>query len=283
MCSLPSRSFSGRLPFKSSSQELGESRHIAQRCLKRLNKRLSQGSEHQSQYTAFLTEHGAIGHMQRVSSSSPELSHVYYLPHHCVVRGDSETNKLRVVFNGSSKTSPASSLNDHLHIGPSLQSKICDVLLYLRSHRYIFLTDIVKMFRQILIHSDDRDYPRILWTECDLTVTYQLNTVTYDTRPSPYLAGPVLKQLLIDEGSQFPLAVEPFHKGSYVDDIGGGADNLSDLNDIARHVEALCNSGCLPLAKRKRNHPDFGKISSSLSPEDSHSFSDNISKILGLS
>ncbi|XP_057340586.1 uncharacterized protein LOC130677750 [Microplitis mediator] len=199
------------------------------------------------------------------------------------MREDSKTTKLRVVFNGSSKTSSASSLNDHLHIGPSLQSKICDVLLYLRSHRFIFLTDIVKMFRQVLIHPDDRDYQRILWTENGLTVAYQLNTVTNSTRPAPYLAGRALKQLLIDEGSQYPLAVEPFQKGSYVDDIGGGADNLSDLNDIANNVEALCNLGCFPLAKWKSNHPQFSKISSSLSPEDSHSFSDNISKILGLS
>ncbi|XP_057338496.1 uncharacterized protein LOC130676359 [Microplitis mediator] len=246
-------------------------------------KRLSQNPELQSQYTTFLNEYESLGHMTRVSSTAPEPSHVYYLPHHCVVREDSETTKLRVVFNGSSKTSSASSLNDNLHIGPSLQAKICDVLLYLRSHRYIFLTDIVKMFRQILIHPDDRDYQRILWTENGLTVAYQLNTVTYGTRPAPYLAGRALKQLLIDEGSQYPLAVKPFQKGSYVDDIGGGADNLSDLNDIANNVEALCNLGCFPLAKWKSNHPQFSKISSSLSPEDSHSFSDNISKILGLS
>ncbi|XP_057329918.1 uncharacterized protein LOC130670521 [Microplitis mediator] len=272
-----------RLPFKSSYQKLGESRHITQRRLNRLMKRLSQDPELQDQYIAFLNEYESLGHMTRVSSTSPEPSHVYYLLYHCVVREDSETTKLRVVFNGSSKTSSASSLNDHLHIGPSLQSKICDVLLYLRSHRYIFLTDIVKMFCQILIHPDDRDYQRILWTENGLTVAYQLNTVTNGTRPVPYLAGRALKQLLIDEWSQYPLAVEPFQKGSYVGDIGGGADNLSDLNDIANNVEALCNLGCYPLAKWKSNHPQFSKISSSLSPEDSHSFSDHISKILGLS
>ncbi|XP_057329201.1 uncharacterized protein LOC130670377 [Microplitis mediator] len=62
-----SRDASGRyivhLPFKSSSQKLGESRHIAQRCLNRLMKRLSQDPELQGQYTAFLNEYEAIGHM----------------------------------------------------------------------------------------------------------------------------------------------------------------------------------------------------------------------------
>ncbi|XP_008544357.1 uncharacterized protein LOC103569052 [Microplitis demolitor] len=151
-----------RLPFKSSSQKLDGSRHIAQRCLNHLIKRFSQDSKLQSQCTAFPTEYEALGHLQRVSSSSPEPSHVYYLPYYGIVREYSKTTKLRVVFNGSSKTSSASFHNDHMHIGPSLQSKICDVLLYFRSHRYIFLTDIVKMFRQILIHPNDRDYQRIL-------------------------------------------------------------------------------------------------------------------------
>lgn len=272
-----------RLPFKSSSQELGASRHVAQNCLKRLIKRFQQDSAFQEQYSAFMSEYEALGHMQRIPHLSSEPAQVYYLPHHGVVREDSSSTKLRVVFNGSSKTSFNNTLNDQLHIGPSLQSKICDVLLYLRSHRYIFLTDIVKMFRQILIHPEDRNYQRILWTENGQSVTYQLTTVTYGTRSAPYLAGRVLKQLLVDEGSHFPLAMEPFHRGSYVDDIGGGADNLKDLNLIANQVEALCNSGCLPLSKWKSNHPEFCKFSSSLSPPNSHLFSEHTSKILGLS
>ncbi|XP_057324622.1 uncharacterized protein LOC130667151 [Microplitis mediator] len=242
-----------RLPFKSSYQKRGESRHIAQRCLNRLLKRLSQDPELQGQYTAFLNEYEALGHMTRVSATSPEPSHVYYLPHHCVVREDSETTKLRVVFNGSSKTSSASSLNDHLHIGPSLQSKICDGLS---------------------AHSLDRER-----SHCGLSTRHRHiwhSTSTISCWPSSQTTSH-RRRVSISTSSG------TLSKGSYVDDIGGGADNLSDLNDIANNVEALCNLGCFSLAKWKSNHPQFSKISSSLSPEDSHSFSDHISKILGLS
>ena len=45
---------------------------------------------------------------------------------------------------------PASSgfsLNDILHTGAKLQIDIADVLLWVRRHRYIFATDITKMFQ----------------------------------------------------------------------------------------------------------------------------------------
>ncbi|CAH4037623.1 unnamed protein product [Pieris brassicae] len=39
----------------------------------------------------------------------------WVLPHHCVTREHSETTKLRVVFNGSAKTSTGLSLNDVMY------------------------------------------------------------------------------------------------------------------------------------------------------------------------
>ncbi|XP_057338482.1 uncharacterized protein LOC130676347 [Microplitis mediator] len=139
------------------------------------------------------------------------------------------------------------------------------------------------MFRQINVHPDDWDYQRILWVDDDnQPPSYHLTTVTYGTRPAPYLAGRVLKQLIIDEGDKYPLAVEPFEKGSYVDDICGGADNVNHLNNIASQVEAICLAGCFPLAKWKSNHPQFSKLSSS-NISNSHEFNESTSEILGLS
>lgn len=86
----------------------------------------------------------------------------FYLPHHGVLREQSRTTKLRVVFNESSSISTGKSLNDILHSGAKLQIEIFNVLLWVRRHKYVFSTDIVKMFRQIQVHSEDRDLQRIL-------------------------------------------------------------------------------------------------------------------------
>ncbi|XP_057324205.1 uncharacterized protein LOC130666897 [Microplitis mediator] len=272
-----------RLPFKSSSQQFGHSMHIASKCLNRLIKNISQKTEFNHFYRDFLTEYEAMGHMQKVPDSYQSSHITYYLPHHGVLREESTTTKLRVVFNGSSNTTSGISLNDTLHTGPKLQSDIFDVLLYVRGHLFVFTTDITKMFRQINVHPDDWDYQRILWVDDDnQPQSYHLTTVTYGTRPAPYLAGHVLKQLIIDEGDEYSQAVEPFEKGSYVDDICRGADNVNHLNNIASQVEAICLAGCFPLAKWKSNHPQFSKLSSS-NISNSHEFNESTSKVLGLS
>lgn len=62
----------------------------------------------------------------------------------------------------------------------------------------------------------------MLWVDDDnQPQSYHLTTVTYGIRPASYLAGRVLKQLIIDKRDEYPLAVEPFEKGNYVDDICG--------------------------------------------------------------
>ncbi|XP_057329785.1 uncharacterized protein LOC130670399 [Microplitis mediator] len=273
-----------RLPLNSDISRLGNSKLTAQRCLQRLLKRLSSDSTLKERYFKFLQEYESLGHMVAVPLEAPEPSHTYYLPHHGVLREQSTSTKLRVVFNGSSKTSSQVSLNDIMHTGPKTQSDIFDVLLYIRQHKYIFITDIVKMFRQIKVHEDDWDLQRILWLDQDLTIrAYQLTTVTYGTRSAPYLACRVLKQLVADEGANYPLAVDTILKGSYVDDISGGAETLEQLKNIATQLNDMCLSACLPLDKWKSNHPQFSPPSISTQQEQPiHTFEDLTSKILGI-
>ena len=198
----------------------------------------------------------------RVSSgdlSSQNLTQpIYYLPHHGVFKADSSTTKLRVVFNGSSPTTTGKSLNDIQHTGAKLQKDLSDVLIWLRQFKFIFSSNITKMYRQIKVHSDDWDLQRILWTdEQGVQTPYQLTTVTYGTRSAPFLAIRALLQLVNDEGHRFPLAIPSLQHGRYVDDIDGGAHQLKELIKIAQDVKELCMAGGFPLAKWQSNHPRF--------------------------
>ena len=60
-------------------------------------------------------------------------------------------------------TSNGRSLNDVQHTGPNLLPALADLLLRWRRHTIAFVADVEKMYRQIVIHPDDRDYQRILW------------------------------------------------------------------------------------------------------------------------
>jgi hypothetical protein len=273
-----------RLPLIGDISTLGNSKEKAQRCLRRLLTQLSRNKNLHQRYSDFMSEYESLGHMVSVSSDAPEPPHAYYLPHHGVIREDSKTTKLRVVFNGSSKSSTGVSLNDISHTGQKLQSDVFDVLLWLRHHKCVFTTDISKMFRQIVVHPDDRPLQRIIWhNHQGQEQVFELTTVTYGTRSAPFLSGRVLQQLATDEGEKFPQAAELLKKGTYVDDIGGGADSLEELNAIAEELTAMCKTACLPLAKWKSNHPDFIMTSSEPSSEQSHSFEDLTTKILGIS
>lgn len=104
-----------------------------------------------------MTEYENLGHMQKAPASSVSSDVHYYLPHRGVSKPDSQTTKLRVVFNGSSPISSGLSVNDIMHTGPKLLFVITDVLIWIRQHRFIFATDITKMYRQVMVHKNDWD------------------------------------------------------------------------------------------------------------------------------
>lgn len=246
-----------KLPFKRSTTTLGDSRAKALRVLTHLSRKFNNDSTYTKAYSDFLEEYERLEHMQRVDNSLPEPPVTYYLPHHGVIRENSLTTKLRVVFNGSSRTSTGVSLNDLLHIGAKQQKDVFDVLIWFRQFKYAFSSDIEKMYRQIKIHQDDWDFQRILWIEKDKTLsTYRLTTVTYGLACAPFLALRTIVQLAKDEGLKFPLAVTSLTNGRYVDDIFGGADSISQAQEVVNQLNSLCKAGGFPLQKWTSNRPE---------------------------
>ncbi|XP_011313385.1 uncharacterized protein [Fopius arisanus] len=159
-----------------------------------------------------------------------------------------------------------------------------DVLTWLRRHRIVFGTDIVKMFRQINVHKDDWDLQRILWIDKNQRlVTFQLTTVTYGQKCSPWLSLRVLQQLVNEEGQRFPAAVPPLTKGRYVDDIYGGADSEEEIKEIITQLQQICHAGGFPLQKWTSNHPEIlEQLNVSTGTAGPVQFEEAIIKTLGL-
>jgi len=101
---LPAGDYSVRLPAKFNLDLLGESYKQAYRRFLPLERKLNRQPALKAQYAAFIKEYLDLGHMSSVSAANIGLCR-YFLPHHCVIKEDISTTKLRVVFDGSAASS----------------------------------------------------------------------------------------------------------------------------------------------------------------------------------
>ena len=165
----------------------------------------------------------------------------YFIPHFGIPREDHLTTKFRSVFNGSAEAENGLSINKVCYTGENLLSDLSGLILSWRKYKYVFISDIKQMFRQIRVHVDDQYYQAILWRfgKSQPIKDYLLETVTYGLVSSPYLAIRCLKQLAEDERLKFPLGASALYDEVYMDDtISGGytlkesIKKLKELRDI---------------------------------------------------
>lgn len=279
--------FTVKLPIKENLQSLGDSREIA---LKRFclleNKFKRQPILHQH-YTQFIEEYKRLNHMKLAKDNLDGEHQSYFIPHHAVLKPSSSTTKLRVVFDASCKTTTGRSLNDMLMVGPNLQDDLFCILSRFRTHRFVMIADIQKMYRQINVDPSQLNLQQIFWRNnlTDDIETYQLNTVTYGTSAAPYLAVKCLQQLAIDERGDLPTAAEVILNDFYVDDMMTGSHTIEQGLKVQKEVIALLNRGGFTLHKWCSNAPellnnipeDLKETSNSLTVD-----SDDTVKTLGL-
>ncbi|XP_075150561.1 uncharacterized protein LOC142224663 [Haematobia irritans] len=238
------------LPFKQGLPEMGsigESRKSAIAQFYRNEARLLRTPNFKAEYDEVLDEYVRLGHMAKVSPpSSIDTSTYFYLPHHAVMKPESTTTKVRVVFNASATTANGSSLNSLLDIGPVLQNDRMILILRWRFYRFVFNGDITKMYRQILVDPSHTPFQRIIFRGNPQypIQDFELKTVTFGVNCAPYLAVRTLLQLADDIQSTYPLASSILRNSMYVDDALAGAHSISVAKEARQQlVRALASAG----------------------------------------
>ncbi|XP_043480299.1 uncharacterized protein LOC122509997 [Leptopilina heterotoma] len=268
-----------RLPFNENKNNLGNSYEIARKRFFMLERKLSKNPELKEKYTKFIKEYEQLNHMKQIIADKFEG---YYLPHQAVLKMIDDIIKFRVVFDASCQTDTGTSLNDALMTGPTIQDNIIALMLRFRQHIIALSGDIEKMYRQFLIHSQDRKFQKILWryNEDEPIKTYELNTVTYGTSAAPFLAIRCLEELSKDEGHAFPIAAEVLKNDFYVDDCLTGADTIEEVKQIKEELIELTKKAGLHICKWRSNHQEIAQNS-----EDSEMLTSDVdqsSKTLGV-
>lgn len=244
-----------RLPFKKDpALTIGDTASVAKKIFKTTESRLRKNPELYREYQGFLREYRDLGHMTQINENE-SLQGKVFISHLPVLRRESQTTKLRVVFNASMKSSNGKSLNDCLHVGPNLQANLFSLLIRWRWHRFVYTADIAKMFRQIRVASTDTSFQCIFWRPSpELPIKgYRLETVTYGTACAPFHANRVLKQLAKDDGKKYPLGAATLENEFYVDDAMFGASELPLLKKTRDELCRLLMAGGFKLRKWASN------------------------------
>ncbi|XP_036336127.1 uncharacterized protein LOC118746379 [Rhagoletis pomonella] len=236
------------LPFKQDfpkDVKLGPSLKIACSQFFRIEKRLARDPPLQTEYNRVLSEYEALGHMTRIDVNVPaDACDNYFLPHHAVRKDESTTTKVRVVFNASCPTSNGVSLNEVLYPGPVLQNDLPTLILRWRLFKYVFNSDIEKMYRQILLNPDQTKYQRIIFrtNPSEPIRLYELNTVTFGVNCAPYLAIRTLLRLANDVEDSHPIASDILRKYMYVDDVLAGGHTIESAIKAKDEITTVLQS-----------------------------------------
>ena len=183
--------YSVQLPWKESHEELSTNYATSQARLKGLKRKLRKKSEVLREYNSIINDKLQAGIIERVNEVE-QAENVHYLPHQVVIRKETETIKLKAMFDPCSKEGKnGTSFNDCLHVGPPLTPLLYDILLRFREKRIGIVAEIEKAFLNIEVDEKDRDCFRFLWIE-DLfndhspTVIYRFCHFEFGVSCSPF-------------------------------------------------------------------------------------------------
>ncbi|XP_074623309.1 uncharacterized protein LOC141881432 [Acropora palmata] len=251
--------YSVKLPWKEGHPDLPTNYTTSIRRLKSQVARLEREPEILAEYAAIIEEQLHSGVIERVVEleAAPK---VHYLPHQAVVRKEATTTKVRIVYDASSKsTKTGASLNDCLHVGPSLNPLLFDILLRFRENRIVLVGDIEKAFLNVGVDKRDRDCLRFLWLEnppdISRIVVYRFCRVVFGLNASPFLLNATLRHHISKFITVDPEFVKKLIDSFYVDDFVGGGASPSEVADLYSKTVNRMAEGGFKLRKWLTNDP----------------------------
>ncbi|XP_048489043.1 uncharacterized protein LOC125491356 isoform X1 [Plutella xylostella] len=241
--------------------KLGDSLTRALQRFHNLEKRFAKDRDLFLKYKAFIDEYVSLGHAQYIEIEKYNIDDVpfYILPHHPVFNDKSKTTKMRVVFDGGMRTNENVSLNDILLNGPTVQNELFNILTLFRFHKYILISDIKMMFRNLMLDENHCSLQNILWRETpeENIKVIQLKTVTYGLKCSSFLATRSLIELADMYEEDYPLGAFALKHNAYVDDINTGCNDIEELKETKRQLCELLQKGGFELHKWCSNCPEL--------------------------
>ncbi len=248
---LSSGRFMVKLPRIENPPILGESRPTA---LSRFhqNERSLIKKEKLPAFEKVVLEYLELDHAETIppEDMSKPATDTNYLPVHGVAKDTSTTTKLRAVFDASAKTASGTSFNDTLLPGPNQYPLLTTTLTKFRRHKVATSANISKMFREVVLHPDERDYHRFLLRDEEGNVLdCRMRRLTFGVRASPFIATQVLLKLADLHQTTHPVAANLIRTSFYVDDCLTGATTVEEMDQARSELCDLLQKAGMTLRK----------------------------------
>ncbi|XP_066922770.1 uncharacterized protein [Clytia hemisphaerica] len=259
--------------WKSDDLELVNNRPLAVTRLLSTERRLEKLPEIKQIYSSKLEDYVKIGHVQELTKdeAAKTSSKTNYIPHHFVLEPN-KPGKIRIVWDASARFK-GTSLNDQLLKGPDLLNSLVTVLSKFRRGKIAVMSDVEKMFHQVLVPEEDTDSLRFLWRKNEEHISeFKILVHPFGKKDSPCCAnwalkgcankiqdvpeGEVLKSLTSDERAAVTKAVsEEF----YMDDFLGSFDSTNEAVNTCSNLVRITAERGFRLTKWISNDTEFLK------------------------
>jgi hypothetical protein len=221
-------------------------------------KALRRNSELMKRYHENLMELLNLNIIEKVEDPfGPIQGPLHYLPHMVVLRPD-KPNKIRIVFDASSRSSKDTlSLNDCLSRGPVILPDLTGMLLRFRLKQIVLTCDLEKAFLQVAISPLDRDATRFLWLRHPFDKTkdeeldiFRFTAVTFGMVCSPFLLAAAIQHHADKLDTPLSKAVKD---EIYVDNVMLGLEKRSDVLPTYYSLKELFASASMPVREFASN------------------------------
>ncbi|XP_063446979.1 uncharacterized protein LOC134726470 [Mytilus trossulus] len=170
---------------------------------------------------------------------------VHYIHHHEVLKPESKSTPIRIVFN-SSASYMGHVLNEYWAKGPNVINDLLGVLLRFRQERVATAGDISKMYNSVNLSLLDQHTHRFVWRDMDsskLPDHYVLQTVTFGDKPSGAIATIALQMTADMCSHTYPDTAQMINKNSYVDDILVSKETMKEAKNLIQNCDNILHKG----------------------------------------
>ena len=191
-----------------------------------------------------------------------------------------EKGLLRIVFDGSARSSNSLSLNDRLESGVNHMPLLFNIIIGFMMHPVVLTADIKKAFLQVQIRKPDWNVLRLLWfddraSESPSVIQYQYCRLLFGLTCSPSILGETMKVHVSQFESTYPQTVKHL-RSLYCDDFLCGASTAQEAVSIYNEAKQIMAAGGFNLRKWNSNDSNVSQEISKLESSEGLSSCDNI-------